>query len=73
MEKMRFYWENGEKKGSFTVTALTEKECVKLANEELKDGYEMVDWHSVEQNREVNRFRKRLSVGEGKKKLVKKD
>jgi hypothetical protein len=47
VEKMRFHWEKGDKKGSFTVTASTVEECLKMAKEELEDGYELVDWYSI--------------------------
>lgn len=49
MVKMRFHWEKGEKKGSFTVTSFSVDDCVKTAEEEIeKDGGDMVDWYVIQ-------------------------
>jgi hypothetical protein len=48
VEKMRFHWEKQGKTGSFTVTASSVDECIKVAEEEIKKaGAELMDWHSV--------------------------
>lgn len=49
MEKMVFHWENGDRKGSFTVTAFSVEECIKIAEEEVKEseGYVITDYFTV--------------------------
>lgn len=49
MEKMRFHWEKGDKKGSFTVTAYSIDKCIEIAEEEVKEseGYVITDYYAV--------------------------
>lgn len=48
MEMMRFHWEKGDKEGSFTVSASTVEECMKIAGEEIESiGAEMIDWYAI--------------------------
>jgi hypothetical protein len=49
MEKMRFHWKNGDRKGSFTVTAFSIEECIKMAEEEVKEseGYVITDYYAI--------------------------
>jgi hypothetical protein len=48
MEKMRFHWEKGIKKGSFTVTAFSVEECIEIAKEEIEiEGGELINWYSI--------------------------
>lgn len=48
MEKMRFHWEDKiGKTGSFTVEALTVKECVDTAYEEVAGEAEITDYYSI--------------------------
>lgn len=45
---MKFHWEEGNKKGEFTVTAQTVQECVDIAKEEIENGgAKMIDWYSI--------------------------
>jgi hypothetical protein len=49
MEKMKFHWENEKtgKKGSFTVEAMTLDECIQIAEEEMTNGAEIMDYYSI--------------------------
>jgi len=49
MEKMKFEWENIKtgNKGSFTVTADTLDECIRIAEEEVGSEAEILDYYSV--------------------------
>lgn len=44
----KMVWEKGNKKGSFTVTGLTDDECIKVGHEEAEsfDG-EVTDYYQV--------------------------
>lgn len=48
MEKMKFHWEKDDQRGSFTVTADSDEDCIQTAEDEIKKNCaELVDWYSV--------------------------
>lgn len=48
MEEMRFHWEKGGSAGSFTVTADSDDDCIRIAEKEIELARaELVDYYSV--------------------------
>lgn len=49
MEKMEFVWasKDDKKKGSFIVTASTTEECVEIAEEEIGEDNDLIDYYSI--------------------------